>query len=408
MNILIVSQYFWPESFRINSLAETLVDRGHQVEVLTGNPNYPQGKFYKGYGYLKKVECYKGAKIVRVPIIPRGKNNKFMLALNYISYAVSASFFGLIYCRKKYDLILVFQMSPITMGLPAVLLKFFRKVPIFFWVQDLWPESVSAVMPVRNDFFLRILDPVVNLIYKNCDRILIQSRAFLPAIEKYGIDRTKILFFPNSAERLYTPKNPSDEFPEKFLVPKGFNIMFAGNIGIAQDFESIIEAAEITKENKEINWVIIGDGSRHSWIEEEISRRGLANSVYLLGRFPVERMPYFFSLADVMLVSLKDEYIFSLTIPSKVQSYMACSKPILASVKGEGARVVKESGSGLTCLPEDPTELATTVMKFYSMEKSELESMGKSGRSYFEENFEENMLLDKFEDWVRNFSYEFD
>lgn len=400
MHVLIVSQYFWPENFRINDLALGLLERGHQVTVLTGSPNYPAGSFFKGYGYFNRPDKYHGIKILRVPLIPRGKGGGVRLALNYLSYAVSACLMGPFLCREQYDLILVFQMSPVTQGLPALLLKKLHKSSIFFWVQDLWPESLSAAGAVRSKFILGLVGKLVSFIYKRCDRILIQSRSFHDSVVKLGGDPRCIHYFPNSAESIFTDTPTSSE--ELPALPMGFKVMFAGNIGAAQDFETILDVVEKLQGAKDIHWIIVGDGRMRHWAETEVARRRL-NNVNFLGRFPLQLMPSFFAQADAMLVTLKKEPIFALTIPSKIQSYLACGKPVIAALDGEGSNVVNSAGAGFACPAENPGAFAQAVLNMYHSSIQEREEMGKRGRAYYEANFDREMLLDRLECWMKEF-----
>ncbi len=405
MKILIVSQYFWPENFRINELSLSLEKKGYQVTVLTGQPNYPEGKFYKGYGFFKKtVEDYDGVKVKRVPTIPRGNGGRFRLILNYLSYVISAGILGPFFCKEKYDIILVFEPSPITVGIPAIVMKKIKKAPIMLWVQDLWPETLSAVGVVSSSKILKIVGLIVHLIYSQCDRILIQSKAFQSSVEKYTSKSKNILYFPNSAEELYKPLKQKADTKEGALMPSGFKVMFAGNIGAAQGFPTILDAASLLKENKDIHWIILGDGRMRLWVKNEIKKRGLEETFYLLGKHPIETMPRFFSLADILLVSLKKDPIFSLTIPAKLQSYLACGRPVIAALDGAGADVVKESKAGLVCSPDDSSELAKAVLEMHSLSEAKRKKMGKDGRKYFETFFEGKMLVDKLEIWMKEVS----
>lgn len=402
MNILIVSQYFWPENFRINDLSLGLKERGHIVTVLTGIPNYPDGRFFSGYSIFKKRgEDYQGIKVVRVPLVPRGSGGTIPLALNYLSFSFFASLLGPFYCRGNFDVIFVYEPSPVTVGLPALMLKKIKYAPVLFWVQDLWPESLSATGFVRSNKILRMVEGLVRFIYRGCDRILVQSKAFSRSIENLGVNTERIMYYPNSAEEFYQPIQLDANALELNGMPSGFRVMFAGNIGVAQDFPSILAAAEYLKKYTDIHWIILGDGSMRSWLEEQVKERCLSDTVHLLGRYPAEMMPWFFSLADVMLVTLKREPIFALTIPSKVQSYFACAKPIIAALDGEGARVIEEAGAGLTCPAEDPDSLAEAVLSMYSKSHDERRSMGELGRRYFEKNFERKMLLKRLEDSMK-------
>lgn len=405
MKVLIVTQYFWPENFRINDLAEGLVERGHEVTVLTGIPNYPEGKFNPGYGWFKKTrEVYKGITILRVPLLARGDGGGIRLALNYFSFALFSSIFSPMICRDKYDLIFVFEPSPITVGLPALVLKKVKSIPILFWVQDLWPESLAATGAVRSPGILRWVEKLVRIIYQGCDKILVTSRGYFSPILALGIDKNKLLYFPQSVEGLYKPVAVDAGAAEYSLMPEGFRVLFAGNIGAAQSFETILDAAEGLADHPEIQWVLVGDGRMRSWVESEVQRRNLMRSVHLLGRHPVEAMPRFFALADVLLVTLKKEPIFALTIPGKVQSYLACGKPIVAALDGEGSSLVREALAGLACPAEDAEALAAAVLAMYQMPIAQRQAMGQCGQQYYLENFDREMLISKLEGWMAEVS----
>ena len=404
MKILVVSQYFWPENFRVNDLSLGLQEQGHEVTVLTGMPNYPSGSFFSGYnGCNRWREDYHGVKVVRVPLLPRGKGGKLALALNYLSFALLASLIAPFRCRGHYDAIFVHEPSPMTVGLPAIVLKKLKKAPIFFWVLDLWPQSLSAAGGVNSKAVLAGVERMVAFIYSHCDKVLVQSRRFIPEVERFDVDTDDILYFPSWAESLYRPVARSQSLREEFSLPEGFYIMFAGNVGVAQDFETILSAAEKLRDCENIHWLIVGDGRKSGWVEAEISRRGLQETVHLLGRHPLERMPEFFCFADVMLVSLKRDPIFAMTIPGKVQSYMACGRPIVAVLDGEGAQIVEESGAGYSCPAENAEELARVVEKMASMPKLEREEMGGRGRKYYEEHFERSRLFARLESWMEQF-----
>lgn len=401
MRVLIVSQYFWPENFRVNDLALGLLERGHEVSVLTGRPNYPGGSLFPGYGLLRPVrESYGGATVFRVPLVPRGKGGSVGLSLNYLSFAVSASLLGPLLCRGRYDLIFVYEPSPITVGLPAIALKRLKGLPIMFWVQDLWPESLSAAGAVSSKRVLGWVGVLVRYIYRRCDRLLVTSRMYEPRVEALGADEAGVRYWPQWAESIYRPMELGEDAPERSELPEGFRVMFAGNIGAAQSFETILEAAEKLREYRRIKWVIVGDGRARRWVEERVEQLGLENSVYLLGARPGEEMPRYLSLADALLVSLRREEIFTLTIPGKVQPYLASGRPVVASLDGEGARVVRESGAGVVATAEDSDALAEAVLELYRTPREELEEMGRRGREYSGENFEREKLLDRLEGWM--------
>lgn len=402
MRVLIVSQYFWPENFPINDLAKGLRQRGHDVTVLTGMPNYPGGRFYPGYrAFPIRRDHYEGVTIVRVPMVPKGRGNAARMLMYYSSLAITAGLVTPIFFRKRVDLVFVYQPSPITVGLPALILKGLDHLPVWIWVQDLWPETLVGAGMVRSPFLLKLTDCLARFIYSKCERVLVQSQAFVPRMVKKGVRRERICFFPNSAQELYKPTIAEPGAPEQSLMPRGFRVLFAGNIGRAQDIPTILSAAEKLKEEKDIHWVILGDGPVRPWAEKRVSMHGLEKTVHLLGRYPEEAMPRFFSLADVLLVTLKKDPVFAVTIPSKIQSYLACGRPIVAALDGEGARVIEESGGGVTVPSGDADALARAVLKMYGMPKYELERMGLLSREYSARHFEINTLLDKLDCWMR-------
>ncbi len=407
MHILIVSQYFWPENFRINDLTEGLVERGHEVTVLTGIPNYPDGSFFSGYGLFKlQRQDYKGAKIIRIPLFPRGNGSGVRLALNFLSFALFASVLSPFFCRGNFDVIFVFEPSPITVGLPALVLKKLKSIPILFWVQDLWPESLAATGSVRSPWVLNRVKGLVRFIYRGCDKILVTSQAYFPSIQSFGIDSEVLRYFPQSVEALYQPVLVEEDAVENSIMPKGFRVVFAGNVGAAQSFGTILDAAEKLKSCPDIKIIIIGDGRLRRWVDDEVRKRDLNETVHLLGRYPVESMPSFFALADALLVTLKREPIFALTVPGKVQSYLACGKPIIAALDGEGSKMVRESQAGLTCPAEDSDALADAIFALYRMPKEQRDAMGKQGLQYYKANFDRNMLIDRLEGWMQDVSCE--
>lgn len=400
MRLLIVSQYFWPESFRINDIARELVGRGHEVTVLCGTPNYPAGRVFAGYGYLRRTrETWHGVDIVRVPVVPRGQRSPWRLAANYLSYALMASLVGPIRCRGSYDAILIFGISPATMGIAAVVMKIVRRAPILYWVQDLWPESLIATGAIRARWLLWPVNLLVRGLYRASSFVLIQSRAFRSHVESRGVGADRIRYLPNSAESLYVALPAAAAHPALAQVPMGFRVMFAGNIGAVQDLPTILSAAELTRDHPDIQWLIVGDGSLRDWTAAELGRRGLSHTVHMLGSFPVEDMPQLFAGADALLVTLRRDPVLALTIPSKLQSYLASAKPIVGALDGEGAVVIAESGAGVCAPAEDPRALAANVLALRRLDSATRQDMGRRGRQYFLANFSNAMLLNRLEAW---------
>jgi len=249
--ILIVSQYFWPETFQINGIAKNLKNRGYRITVLTGKPNYPNGKFFNGYGFFKNnYEKWNGIDLYRSPLFPRGSGSGIKLFLNYLSFFLFSSI-RILTINKKFDLIFVYEPSPITVGIPALIAKKKFKIPIYFWVQDLWPESLTAAGGIKNKFILNVADKITRFIYNSSDKLLVQSKSFIPYIKGQNIKLNKIIYFPNTTESFYKLVSSNNKY--KSIMPQGIKIMFAGNIGEAQSFETLLKAAYYLKENKKKN-----------------------------------------------------------------------------------------------------------------------------------------------------------
>lgn len=394
MRILVVTQYFWPENFRINAIVESLVERGVQVEILTGKPNYPEGEIPPGYRFWGcQQEQWKGAVVHRVPLFPRGKNSRIRLVLNYLSFIFFGLFNGSWLVRKRqYDLIFVYGLSPILLAIPGLFIGWLKSKKVVIWVQDLWPESLSATGYVRSNMIITAVRQIVRLIYRRADLLLVQSRAFEVSVRELA-PNTPIIYYPNSVDNTFAVPAQSEP-PEVLGLGEGFSVMFAGNIGSAQAVKVIVEAAGLLKQYSDIHFVVLGDGSSRAWMSDEVRRLGLEN-LYLPGRFPVETMPAFMQKASALLVTLADRQIFRVTIPSKVQAYLASGRPILACLNGEGADLVVAAGAGLAIRAEDGQALANAVLQLYRMSPHERESMGERGRLYYAEHFAHDRLVDE-------------
>lgn len=396
MKVLLVTQYFYPENFKSNDIAFELTKRGHEVTVLTGLPNYPAGKLFPGYGITKKrKEVINGVTVIRALLFLRGKGGGVRLFLNYFSWAFFASvraFFLAI--SHKYDAVIVHEPSPITQGFPAIVYKKLRKVPIYFWVLDLWPESLESAGGIKNKYVLGIFRKMVQYIYNNCDKILISSKGFAASILEKGNYQDKLVYFPNWAEDAVSAGESNYDIP---VLPDGFKVMFAGNIGVAQDIEAIMNAALELKENKNIHFIIIGDGRSKRWAEKIAEENGLNETVHFLGRFPIEAMKTFFDRADVLLVSLKDEPIFNVTVPAKMQAYLSVGKPILSMLNGEGSEIIKEAGAGLVANAGDYKQLSENILELYNTDAGVKEQMCRSAKEYYNANFKLDVCIDNLE-----------
>lgn len=391
--ILYICQYFYPETFRGNDIAFYLAEKGHDVHVVTGIPNYPVGTFFKGYSWFRKRnEIINGVKVTRLPIIPRG-NNKIMLMLNYFSFFIIAWIYILFHSiGHKYDKVFVQQLSPVMMSAPGVLYKRLRGIPLFTWVLDLWPASLKAAGGINNKWILSFFDYFVKSEYKYSDRILISSRSFFDSILEYGNYQDKIIYYPQWSESIDSNiKKQDHQIPD---LPNGFKLMFAGAVGDAHGFECTMSAALLTKEYKDIKWVIVGDGRRLDWVRNFVEKHGLEETVFTLGRYPVETMPLFFKQADVMLVTLNDDPLFRLYAPAKISAYMAAARPIIAVLNGEGADVINEAGCGWCLSAGDAEGFARLVIELSQSDRVLLEKKGMKGLEYYNKYFIKEKCLE--------------
>jgi len=396
MRILIVTQYFYPENFKSNDLAFELKKRNHSVTVLTGIPNYPEGKIYKDYGFFKKrKEIINGVKVYRSLIIPRGNASGIRLFFNYYSFAFFASikafFLGL---NNQFDAIIVHEPSPITQFYPALLINKIWKTPIYFWVMDLWPETLKVAGGIQNKLVLKYYNSVVTSFYNNSEKILITSKGFKKSILKKGNFEEKIIYFPNWAEDVISEGNKECLIPK---LPNGFKIMFAGNLGESQDLENILNAFLELKSNKNIKLIIVGDGRKVDFLHKFVNNNKLNETVFFLGRHPLEKMASFFEKADVMLIALKKDPIFNLTVPAKLQAYMSAGKPILAMIDGECEKIINEANCGYVSNAEDYKSLSKNILKMANLSKDTLIQMSQNSKAYFEDNFKMKVLISKLE-----------
>jgi len=391
LKILIVSQYFWPETFTVNELARTLKRQGHEITVATGKPNYPDGKIFGGYRALgMQKELYDNdIEVVRVPLFPRGTSGGRQLLLNYVSFVC----FGLVLFPyllrgRSFDVIFVHAASP-NCALPAIPLKWIKGAHLALWVLDLWPDSLSATGFIRSKPILRGIGWLVRFSYWCADTILVQSRAFVAPVERYA-ERAKVHYFPNSSGSLEA-ESKEHRLPAELVhvLEAHFCAVFAGNIGTAQAVETLVESAAHLADLTDVRIVLVGSGSKLQWVSQAVAERKLPN-VVLAGRFPQEAMPELFRHASCLLVTLKNEEVFSYVVPAKVQAYLAAGRPIAAALNGEGARIIGEAGAGLICAAEDSAGLATCLRALYAMPSEERRRMGESGRRYFLEHFEMN------------------
>lgn len=385
MNVLIVSQYFWPEGFRINTVANALQNADCRVTVLTAQPNYPGGTFPGYSAWRASIDTHPmGYPIFRMPIVPRGPGGRVRLALNYFSFVVTSILIGVWQLRKsQFDIVFIYGTSPILQSLTGLFFGAVKGAPVVLWVQDLWPESLSSTGYVRNRFILGCVERLVGWMYRACDLILVQSRSFAARVKSMS-GATPVDYYPN-------PGDIADQFENGKasgtpILPAGFNITFAGNLGTVQSVDTILDAAEHLR-SAEVNFVILGSGSRLGWMAEQVAARSLIN-VHLLGRHESHVAVDLMNRSDALLITLNDGEGLNKTVPSKLVTYLGVGQPIIASMNGEGADIVRAAGAGLVCEAENALLLATLIQNLKEMPQSERDAMGAAGKRWYDEHYD--------------------
>lgn len=387
-NILLVTTHFYPENFRCNELAFELAGRGWNVTVLAPVPDYPSGKFYDGYGvFRRRHEYVGGVEIIRTPMVPRGKRGwRWRLALNYASHTFFSCLeaLRLAVSDRRFDMILVHETSPVMVAVPAVIYKLIRKVPLHFWVLDLWPHSLKAAGGIESRWILGVFDRLSEWIYRHSDTVLIGSRGFRSVIERsVGRDK-RIIYYPYWVDAALENQDIA-KIADMPMMPDGFNILVAGNIGESQDIPGLLKAAYLLKDTG-VNILFAGDGRKRELLQEYI-HSGKSSNVFYLGSFPLDSMPSLFAASDVLLMALKDEEVFSLTVPGRLQAYMASGRPVVAMINGEGADLIKMAGCGWSVPAGSPDQLAELLLRLSRTDRSVLEEAGAKGRDYSRTHF---------------------
>lgn len=387
MKILVVCQYYYPEPVRITDICEELVKRGHEVTVLTGVPNYPMGIIHKDYRHGKRRdEFVNGVHVVRCFTIGR-RHGTFFRVLNYFSYPLSATA-KLHKLDKDFDVVFVNQLSPVMMAWPAIRYKNKYKKKLVLYCLDLWPESLEVGGIKKGSFIYRIFHRISEKIYKQADKILATSRSFDEYFdEEFRIDKKEIGYLPQYAEEIFSNQKHMERKKKDT-----YDFMFAGNIGIAQSVGTIIEAAKILRDRKDIRWHILGDGIDLESCKKKAKEYGL-DSIIFYGRKPVDEMPKYYEMADAMLVTMIDNPLISKTLPGKVQTYMAAGKPIIGAINGETADIIEKAQCGFCGKAEDKDGLAKNIGKFIELDnKGEL---GKRSITYYKNNFSKANFMDR-------------
>ncbi|OIN66781.1 glycosyltransferase WbuB [Exiguobacterium sp. KRL4] len=390
MNVLLITQYFWPEGFRVNDIATEYQKRGNKVTVLTGLPNYPTGVIPQEYKKKKnRIQIYNDVKVVRSFLIERGKRLSG-LALNYVSFALASIIPALTKIPKKdYKIILVYQVSPVSMIIPGIVLKYLYKKPLVIYCHDLWPASLTTVGINDKGFFYKIVKHISRFIYSQADELVISSKSFEMYLRDELHLKNTVTYLPVYAEDLFGDI-------QKNINPKEtLDLVFAGNIGEIQGVEDIIETANLLKNAKDIIFHIVGDGTAHSNCVD-LAKKYSLNNVVFHGRHPIEKMKEFYDKADAFLVSMKKNEIVSYTLPNKVQSYLAAGKPVLGMIDGETNSIIHESDCGYCVEAENFQAFAEKIIEFKRNAEKHQE-FGENAKRYYENNFSKKDFFEKLD-----------
>ncbi len=398
MRILLLSQWFQPEKFLCGMpFVRELIALGHEVEVLTGFPNYPQGVLYEGY-HIKPLqkEILEGVPVIRVPLFPSHDQSAIRRIANYMSFAFSASTIG-IFAVKRADVAYVYH-PPGTVGLPACMLRLIRRIPFIYDIKDLWPDTLEASGMFTNRLGLWFVNKWCRFVYKRASKIVVCTPGFKKKLCERGVPEEKIEVIYNWCDDTMIRPVERDENLSKELGLAGrFNVIFGGNIGAAQALIAVLEAAKIIEDRyPKIQFVLIGDGIEKNLLRQKADDMKLKNVKFIPFK-PISEIASILSLGDLLFVHLKDEPLFRITIPAKLQAYMAVGKPILNAVRGEAAELLSRANAGLSCEPENPKSIAETVIKFYSLSPVELKRMGDNGKKFYHEQLSLQIGAAKFE-----------
>ncbi len=398
-HILIIAQYFYPEQFRINDICKEWVQKGYKVTVITGIPNYPQGKYYNGYGLFKKTkDTYEGVDIIRIPLIPRGSSS-IMLALNYLSFVISGYFWSL-FSKIKADYVFVYEVSPMTQALPGVWYAKKRNIPCYLYVTDLWPENVEIVAGIKNKKIINLIGAMVDYIYKRCDRIFTSSHSFIESIESRGVNSDKLEYWPQYAEDYYKPIDRINVNVPEIPQDDIFNIIFAGNVGYAQGLDILPKAAKILKDMSiKVRFNIVGEGRYKNSLIETTRNYEVSEYFNFISKQPPERISDFMAVSDATLISLSKSKVFSITLPAKTQSCLACGIPVIVAADGEIQKVIAESQAGVCGDAGDAIGLAENIKKMVGMSIDERQNMSLNAVNYYNNNFDKTSLLNKMDTW---------
>ena len=385
--VLIYTNHFYPEQFKINEIVSWLSETDHQIRVVTGLPNYPSGKIMNGYKNSlenKKYVKNNNIKINRLLLIPRGNGSYFRILMNYSSYFISCILFTFFIAitKKKYDIVIVHHTSPPLILIHPIIYSLFHKSKKYVWDLDVWPDTLVGLDIIKSKNIFNLIEFIIKKIYSYYDSILIGSKSFEEIIQKRY--NGKIIYFPNWAEK---PIENNEIKSNKIIkIPQNkFIIMYTGNIGEAQNFQELVPRLKFIDKN--IHWVFIGDGRYKKSFIKLLSKYNLSEKVTLFNQIPVDEIPTYVSKADCLFLSLRDKEIFSKTVPAKLQSYMAMQKPILAVLKGEGADIIKKSKCGFVETNGDYDNLIKLANMISKKSEAELSNLSNNARDFYNSNY---------------------
>ncbi len=397
MKILVVCQHYWPENFRINDIVDGFLERGVQVDVLCGQPNYPAGQFFEGYDSHSVKEEYHGpVKIYRTFEIKRGNNSNLRIFLNYITFPIASFFKAGKLMKNHYDRIFIYQLSPVMMAAAGLRIGKKKKIDTTMYILDIWPQNLYSVLNIKSKLLRKMMYSISMSIYKQPTRLITVSEKMRQYfLEKLGRAEDNITFVPQSPEKLYEERRSSAELKERF--PEGFHIVFTGNISPAQNFDLITDAAVMLKNAgySDIHFIIVGDGMSAKDLKDSVKEKEIEDLFFFEGFHPIEQMPEYTDLADALIATLKSEGVEDFSIPAKVMSYMASGKPLLISMEGEINEIVKEAKCGLSSDPDSAEELFENIKTLYHMSREEREQMGENAFAYQQAHFERDKSIDK-------------
>ena len=398
MRILIHSYFYHPEPIWMpHELAVSLARRGHQVQVVTGFPSYPQGKLYDGYRQRPwKRETIDGIPVLRLPLMVDHSRSSLRRILSYGSFMASSCTMGTMGIKPA-DVMYVWH-PPLSVGVSAWTMGLMRRIPFVYAVNDLWPEAILATGMVRSRKIIAGLKWLERFVYKRAAAIITVSPGYRDNLVGKGVPPEKVTVMTNWAnEEIYQPVEPDPALARELGMVGRFNVVFGGNMGLAQNLETVVESADLLKSHEDIQFLFAGDGVGRDALEGLVKDRKLDN-VRFLGQQPANRMPHIYALSDVLLAHYKRDPLFEISIPAKIFSYMACQRPVLMASAGNAADLVEAAGAGTSCPAEDPQAMAQAVLGLYSMSAEERGAMGAAGRQAFLAEHSREVLVGRHED----------